>query len=107
MYLHLQTVDHQRRVARPPVISTITKILQPGKKLTESNIEKLLASNSDRLNVKLVKELVNQLSVKKTAMDDAKSRSRVVTDLKNVCNIVVHLKKKLSLSGELLNQRDL
>lgn len=77
-------------------LDSIKRFLLPGQKMTEANIERLLASNNDRFNVKLVRELVNQLNIRQANFDDASSRSKVVCNVQNACNMVAHLQEKVA-----------
>lgn len=71
-------------------------ILKTGKELTSSNIEQILSVNSDKMNVKMVKEMLKVLNLGKANVTDSKARTKVLGDLQNVCNIIVHLQKKIT-----------
>ena len=71
-------------------------ILKTGKELTNKNIEKILSVNTDKMNVMMVKEMLKVLTIGKANMTDSKARTKVLGDLQNVCNIIVHLQKKIA-----------
>lgn len=70
--------------------------MRPGKQMTDQNIEQILAVNSDKMNVEMVKVLVKHLNLSKCNITDSKLRSRALCDVQNVCNIIVHLQNRMT-----------
>lgn len=75
---------------------SIRTILRPGRLLTDQNIEQILAVNSNKMNVELVKQLVKNLKLRNVT--DSKDRNKALCDVQNVCNIIVHLQNKMAAS---------
>ena len=71
---------------------SIRKILRPGKLLTDKNIDHILAANTGKMNIYLVKELVKNLKLRNV---DSKDRNKALCDVQNVCRIILHLQNKI------------
>ena len=64
--------------------------------MTDKNIEKIVTPNSDKENLKLVKDLVKQMKLDSCNISDNRARSKALCDIQNVCNIVAHVQEKLA-----------